>query len=101
MKDKPLFDLENEFEISLISEVLTDQGIPFRIVLSSSTYWGITFGQGVSHMYGYAKLWGYTEDKEKIGEILEQVRASEPMDNADDLAEPLVDPDNPLDSECD
>jgi len=81
MKDKPLFDLENQFEADLIAQVLKDHGIPYRIAPWENSYWGILFGEGVLGMHGYAKLWGYDKDKEKIADLLDQVRASRPIDD--------------------
>ena len=90
-KDKPLFDLENEYEVYMIKEVLTDQGIPFRITYSDRTYWGILLGSGASIMsVPYAKLWGYAEDKGKISLILNEIRTAKPLDDINELARPKV-----------
>ena len=80
MKDKPLFDLENQFEADLISEVLRDNDIPFRIDYASNNYWGILMGEGANFMGPFAKLWGYVRDKQRIGELLDEVRASTPLE---------------------
>ena len=88
MKDKPLFDLENRFEADLLAEVLRDHGIPFRIVPWEDSYWGILFGEGVVGMRGYAKLWGYVEDKDRISDFLDQVRTSQPLENLDKAVRP-------------
>jgi hypothetical protein len=87
MQDKPLFDLENEFETNLIDAVLTDLEIPHRIVTSEGTYFGILFGSGVVGLKGFGQLWGYVEDEEKIKKLLDEVRASQPMEDIDELAD--------------
>ena len=78
MKDKPLFDLENQFEADLISQILTAEGIPFRIDPGAESYWGVVMGSGINMFMPYAKLWGYVDDKQKIGELLKQMRSAEP-----------------------
>lgn len=80
MKDKPLFDLYNEFEAQLIAQVLDDLSIPYRIDPLSQNYWGVIFGEGLNDVLGYAKLWGYIKDKERIGLLLDEVRASKPLE---------------------
>lgn len=82
MKDKPLFDLKNQFEAQLIAQVLDEEGIPYRIDPLSQSYWGVIFGQGLNDVLGYAKLWGYIKDKERIGQLLDAVRASRPDEAA-------------------
>ena len=57
-----------------------------RIVRSDSTYFGILFGEGVVGLKGFAQLWGYEEDEDKIGELLDEVRESEAMEDIDELA---------------
>jgi hypothetical protein len=87
MQDKPLFDLDNEYEIMMISEVLTDLGIPFRLDRFEDTYWGILMGKGASSIFPmgyYAKLWGYEADKERIGEILQEIRIAQPLDDREE-----------------
>lgn len=90
-KDKPLFDLENEYEVYMVKEVLNDQGIPFRITYADYTYWGILLGAGASIMSpSYASLWGYLEDKEKIAAILDEIRTSKPLEDIEELTKPRV-----------
>jgi hypothetical protein len=83
MQDKPLFDLYSEFEAQLIAQVLDDEGISYRIDPLSQNYWGVIFGEGLKDVLGYAKLWCYVKDKERIGELLDAVRASQPLEVLD------------------
>ena len=81
-KDKPLVDLENEYEVYMINQVLTDLGISFRIERSSESYMGILFGSGASNLFSalpYARLWGYESDKVQIEELLTEIRNSKPI----------------------
>ena len=77
MKDKALYDLENQFEADMISQILQDNEIPFRIEFTSEIYWGVVMGEGAMAFRPYARLWGYVKDKERIGELLSEMRNAE------------------------
>ncbi len=87
MQDKPLFELENEYEIAMISEVLTDLAIPFRIERPSDIWGGRVVGEAIFKdsplSYSYAKLYGYEKDETRMGELLNEVRTAPFFDDQD------------------
>lgn len=84
--DKPLFDLENEYEVYMVQEVLADLGLPFRITYADNTL-GIRLGAaGTSSIAPpYACLWGYADDKERIGAVLDDIRNAQPLEDGEAL----------------
>ena len=90
-KDKILFDLENDYEVYMIKEVLTDQRIPFRIAYADDSYFGIVLGPGAAKLFPpFAVLYGYEEDREKIGHLLEEIRTAKPLEDIEELTRPKM-----------
>ncbi len=84
MKDKALYKLYDQFETDMISEMLREEGIPFRIELASENWLGVLMGEGANIIVPYARLWGYVQDKDRIGKLLEELRQAEIRENEED-----------------
>ena len=84
MRDKPIVELETALETDLVKQVLADREIPFRMEMNMENALGLYLGAGSLQFQGYARVWGYEKDEDVILQAVEEVRASQPIEDLEE-----------------
>ncbi len=90
----PLFELESKAEIAALKQALEQRGLTYQIGDNNDNMRGMSYGRDCVFLFP-PRVWGNPEDADAIEAVLEEIRASLPPQEEEELEENAI-PENQI-----